>query len=129
MEIHINDNRIIHELQDEFNKLFPFLKIEFFSRSHKEGEATAKKLLRNKNKKIGECRTISKNGDIIISEKQKVSELESLFQSVYGLSVQVFRKSGKVWLETTSTDNWTLAKQNNEAKELVAFKLKDRNLI
>jgi hypothetical protein len=129
MEIEINDNKIINELQEEFNKQFPFLKIEFFSKSHNEGEASDKKLLRNKNKKIGDCRSIRTIGNIIISEKQKVSELESLFQSVYGLSVQVFRKSGKIWLETTSTDNWTLEKQNNEAKELLAFKSKDRNLI
>ena len=28
------------------------------------------------------------------------------------LSAQVFRKSGKIWLETTFTDSWTLKKQN-----------------
>jgi hypothetical protein len=35
-----------------------------------------------------------------------------------GLYVQVFRKSGKVWLETTATDNWSLYKQNEEGQEL-----------
>lgn len=122
MEIHIDDNRIIKDLQTEFNSLFPFLKIEFFSKNHANGEASAKTLIRNNNKKIGECRSVHKSGNITISAKQKVSELESLFQSIYGLPVQVFRKSGKVWLETTSTDNWTLAKQNKEAQELVSYR-------
>jgi hypothetical protein len=34
------------------------------------------------------------------------------------LSVQVFRKSGKSWLETTFTDGWTLKKQNQEGIDL-----------
>ena len=122
MEIKIDDNRIINELQAEFNANFPFLKIEFFSKTHKEGESSAKKLIRNTNKKIGECRSVHTKGNITISAKQKVSELEQLFQSVYGLPVQVFRKSGNVWLETTSTDNWTLAKQNSEAQDLIAYR-------
>lgn len=48
-----------------------------------------------------------------------VSELEQHFADVYGLSVQVFRKSGEVWLETTTTDNWSLEKQNQEAIDLM----------
>jgi len=56
--------------------------------------------------------------NLTIYGQQKVSEVEQLFQDVYGLSVQVFRKSGTIWLETTATDDWTLNKQNDEAKEL-----------
>jgi hypothetical protein len=44
--------------------------------------------------------------------------LEKVFQDNLGLYVQVFRKSGKVWLETTATDNWSLFKQNEEGQEL-----------
>ena len=47
-----------------------------------------------------------------------VGDLEQRFQDVYGLSVQVFRKSGKVWLETTVTDNWTLDEQNDKEQSL-----------
>lgn len=47
----------------------------------------------------------------------KVSELESVFTETFGLSVQVFRKLGNVWLQTTTTDNWTLAEQNQKASE------------
>jgi hypothetical protein len=46
-----------------------------------------------------------------------VHELETLFQNRLGLYIQVFRKSGKVWLETTATDDWSLFKQNMEGKE------------
>ena len=118
MELLITDNTTIKTIQDEFNKQFPFLKLEFFSKPHKKGEASAKELIRNNDKTLGECRMKKSDGALKIYAKQKVSELEQLFQDHFGLSVQVFRKSGRVWLETTSTDDWTLMKQNDEAIEL-----------
>ena len=50
-----------------------------------------------------------------------VTELERQFRELYGLHVLVFRKSGKVWLETTVTDGWTLAEQNNQGEALSAL--------
>jgi hypothetical protein len=47
-----------------------------------------------------------------------VEELEKSFLVKFGLNVQVFRKSGKSWLETTITDKWTLEKQNTQGEEL-----------
>ena len=59
-----------------------------------------------------------KDGDIQINEEMKVIELEKLFKDKFKLAVQVFRKSGNLWLETTMTDNWTLAQQNNHGREI-----------
>ena len=67
---------------------------------------------------LGECRAIRREGIITISPEMTVDELERGFDELYGLSVQVFRKSGKVWLETSVTDAWTLAKQNAQGEEL-----------
>jgi hypothetical protein len=39
--------------------------------------------------------------------------------------VQVFRKSGKVWLETTVTDGWTLEEQNLQGEALSNTKSKN----
>ena len=47
-----------------------------------------------------------------------VANLENDFDAIYGLAVHVFRKSGKVWLETTVTDNWTLEEQNRQGELL-----------
>ena len=47
-----------------------------------------------------------------------VKDLEQNFRDVYGLSVQILRKSGKVWLGTTVTDNWTLKEQNEQGQIL-----------
>jgi hypothetical protein len=54
-----------------------------------------------------------------------VAELEQQFSDVYGLSVQIFRQSGKAWLETTVTDKWTLEKQNEQGKALSARNPRD----
>ncbi|MBA3900883.1 MAG: hypothetical protein H0X62_11855, partial [Bacteroidetes bacterium] len=46
-----------------------------------------------------------------------VKELEQKFQNLFGVSVQVYRQSGSVWIQTTITDSWTLTEQNNRAYE------------
>ncbi len=118
MKIAINDNKRISVIQEEFNHIFPYLKLEFFSRPHKQEGASAKNLLKPNNKTLGECRTIHNSGEIIITPKITVADLEQNFQDIYGLGVQVFRKSGKVWLETTVTDGWTLEEQNSQGEAL-----------
>lgn len=118
MTLTINDKRKIYAIQEEFNALFPYLKIEFFSKPHKIGGASAKKLMKPGGKTLGECRTIHNKGKITITPNMTVADLEQNFNDVYGLSVQVFRKSGKVWLETTVTDKWSLEEQNKQGESL-----------
>lgn len=43
MVIYLSNEKTIAEIQKEFNELFPFLKIGFFSKGHKSFEGTAKK--------------------------------------------------------------------------------------
>jgi hypothetical protein len=118
MKVIINDYRKIFSIQEEFNQLFPYLKLEFFSKPHKKGGATSKKFIKHNSKTLAECRTIHHTGEMTIVPGMTVSELEQSFGDVYGLGVQVFRKSGRSWLETTVTDNWTLEEQNSQGEEL-----------
>ena len=118
MKITINDHRKIHAIQEEFTNAFPYLKIEFFAKPHTSGGQSAKSLMKQSSKTLGECRTVHNKGEITISPEMTVDELEQRFMDVYGLSTQIFRKSGNVWLETTVTDGWTLAKQNSQGEEL-----------
>lgn len=118
MKIEINDNRKVYAIQEEFNAAFPYLKLEFYTKPHTQGGASPKEIITESSKLIGDCRTIHDSGEITITPQLTVGELEQRFRDVYGLSVQVFRKSGKVWLETNETDNWSLEKQNDEGKEL-----------
>jgi len=47
-----------------------------------------------------------------------VAELEKMITEKYGMNVQVVRRSGNIWLETTMTDDWTLQQQNDHGREI-----------
>ncbi len=113
----ISDEKTLLELQEEFNGKFPYLKIEFYKKAHGVNESSRKKDQLDLSKTIGEVRTIHIEGDLSTDGHQKVSTLERHFLDNYGLSAQVFRKSGNIWLQTSATDNWTLADQNRKGAE------------
>src|SRR5688572_7401331 len=121
MKITINDKRKIFAIQEAFTKTFPYLKLEFFAKPHTPGGASPKKFIKHASKTLGECRTVHNNGTITITGGMTVGELEERFAEVYGLGVQVFRKSGKLWLETTITDNWSLERQNQQGESLSTY--------
>ncbi len=112
----ITDAKKIREIQAEFNNKFPCLKLEFYKRSHEEGQGSPAKQRVDTEKLVGTIRTIHKEGDLSINGNMKVKTLESLFESEYGLHVQVFRKSGSLWLQTIATDEWTLTEQNKRGE-------------
>ncbi|HTB30584.1 MAG TPA: hypothetical protein VK808_01070 [Bacteroidia bacterium] len=114
MEITINDERKIFAVQKEFSDMFPFLKLEFFSKSNKGGGAPSSKLMKHISKTIAECRTIHSAGHIKIRPQMTVGEVEQNFRDVFGLSVQVFRKYADNWMQITNTENLSLEKQNVE---------------
>jgi hypothetical protein len=118
MTLEIRGEIQLSDLQFVFNGYFPFLKIEFFKIPHKIGEGLAKSLLFDNKKLVKDCRTVHEVGELIFDETMKVSAFEAKLQDEFGLSVQVFRKSGNVWLETSATDTWTLREQNDEGAEL-----------
>ncbi len=118
MKIKISDKRKISAVQKEFNDLFTYLRLEFFTKPHPRKGFDKLNLIVSDNKTIGECRKIHNSNSISITPGMKVSKLEQVFMDEFGLYVQVFRKSGRVWLETTMTDDWTLQEQNKEGEEL-----------
>lgn len=118
MEMVINKQKKLKQIQDEFQKQFPFLKLEFYSGFHKQNEGSERKTLLEGDLTVGEACKLTAEKIITINENMKVSELEKAFKDIFGLSVQVFRKSNNLWLQTTITDGWSLEKQNQNAKEM-----------
>ena len=116
--IRIVNTTNIASLQKEFNEAFPYLKLEFFTQRHAIGKASSRKNLIDPAILLRQFQKKKARGAILLKDSMKVSELEELFKNIFGLSVQVFRKSGKSWIETTVTDDWTLQQQNEEGREL-----------
>ncbi len=115
IEMHITDNKLIQDLQEEFNSLFPYLKIEFFSITSK-GKENAKIL--SPLQAVGQSRKKREDGVLRLNSHMTVTAFEKEMSERFGLQVQVFRQSGKMWIETSLTDSWTLERQNAEGYEL-----------
>jgi hypothetical protein len=118
MKIEIKDTRLVTEIQKEFNSVFPYLKIEFFESPHKPKEALPKSKMYNANRAIGTCRRKHNEGMATVEGSYSVARFEQTMWDDFGLSVQVFRRSGNLWIETSLTDSWTLERQNKEGFEL-----------
>lgn len=121
MQLNIAGTRLLCELQNDFNKNYPYLKLEFFRPSPaKFLQATSKNMLQH-SLTIQQARRLQHDGWLEIHDSMKVSELENTLRQSYGLNAQIFRKSGNVWLETTMSDDWTLKQQNNHGQEISTF--------
>ena len=116
--VEISDNKKLKDLQDEFSRQFPFLKLEFFAEPHKDGKPSLKKDHLSSNLLVGEVRKVHKNGHFNIDGDMKVGVFEQLFSQLFGLNVQVFRKSYGKWLQTWATDVWSLNEQNHRGQIL-----------
>jgi hypothetical protein len=114
----IKDKKRVSELQEEFNDHFPFLKLEVFLKSAKSGAVPSKKISRDNSMSIGQCRTIHNNGLITVVPQMTVEELISAFADVFGLGVRILRKSGRAWINTSLTKDWTLSEQNFQGESL-----------
>lgn len=112
----ITDDKNLNAVKRAFSQKFENLKLEFYKKEHEAGEGSPEREKIEGNRTIGEIRTIHNTGDLSINGHLKVSTLEQNFLEDYGLNVQVFRKSGGLWLQTTSTDNWTLSEQNTRGR-------------
>ncbi len=117
MLLHIASTRLIGDIQKDFNMVFPFLKLEFYRADETLSGSGAKRFLPGKYA-VQNARRSKQEGDVLVDENMTVSQLENQFLALFGLGVQVHRKSGNLWLETTMTDNWTLQKQNEHGREL-----------
>ncbi len=123
MRIILEDKMTFISVQQEFNKVFPYLKIIFFliTGSIKVGNTTQKSLDKS-TKTLGEFRKSKSEKNIEITSDMTVAELENQMKKEYGILAQVHRNSGRMWLETTLTDSWTLREQNLQGESLTGKK-------
>ena len=116
----ITDDKKLKDIQSEFNNKFPYLKLEFYSVAHEAMNGSPDVFKIYNENTIGGIRSIHNEGDLSINGHLKVSTLESNFKEKYGLNVQVYRRSYNLWIQTISTDDWTLTEQNELGAETKA---------
>jgi hypothetical protein len=113
MNLYFVLNRTVNDVQRDFNQAYPFLKIEFY----KTIEPGFSRKLLTPATSI-RAAGLKREGVLELSDTMTVGQLEKTFKDNFGLNVQVSRRSGILWLETTRSDGWTLKQQNEHGKEL-----------
>jgi hypothetical protein len=103
MEMCIEKGTPIKDIQKGFSEQYPFLKIEVVDK--KQAAKLASESISPEDTKhvdISSCRT--------------VAQLEEDFRNMLNLPIQLFRKAGNLWIETSLTHDWTLDQQNREGE-------------
>ncbi len=116
MNTKISNDRRIKDIQEDFNQQFPYLRIEFYSKKHIDGERSSEEDIYDNELLLGDIRDNNIIGLLPLDGEMKVSKLENMAYQMFGLNIQVFRKSYNKWLQTWATDMWTIDEQNKRAK-------------
>lgn len=113
MVLHLQPEMTIAAVNDMFRSVFPYLKLEFFSRPHRAFQSSAAKdLISDHDLGLKALNPDFSAGELPLNPTLLVRDLERLFEEKFGLYAQVFRKSGSAWLATSATDDLSLAEQN-----------------
>lgn len=107
----------VSEIQEAFSKEYPFLKLEFFEPCHRSVPPKKRKSV-PPDTLVGKIRGKNFNGEFVFHPSTTVAELEETLEETFGLSAQVYRRAGNIWIETNITDRWTLEHQNEQGRQL-----------
>jgi hypothetical protein len=111
---------LLRDVQEELTRRYPYLKIETSViqipglRRTSDGPVLPEKA-------SGDDSTDDwLDQKLALSDTTTVQELEEAIAALFGVSAQVFRGSGKFWIETRMTRAWTLKQQNDQGSALAA---------
>lgn len=103
------------DLKNRFHEKYPLLQIRIYQQAHDHNEGSHQKNEVDDDVPLSHLSEKAKDGIIDIGLKRTVDQIETNFEDLYGLHVQVFRKSGSQWLQTSVTDHWTVQKHLEKA--------------
>lgn len=110
--MHINPEKTVQDIQEEFQKTFSHLKPEFFKKFHQESEQYAKSEAYKHIVKMSEILGHNNEFVITIDDQMTTEQFEAMFEEKYGIHVQLLRLQKDNWLVTTTSQELTLAQQN-----------------
>ncbi|MEL6658659.1 MAG: hypothetical protein AAFY48_07890 [Bacteroidota bacterium] len=120
MQIHPNDS--IQQVQDRFQAIFPLLQLRFYRLGHQlRASSDQRDEIIDSKRQLSSINAHFEACEIRVDAQTKAGELEMEFARLLGLYVQVVRKAGKEWIQTTNTDEWTLQRQQEVAAQTEEF--------
>jgi len=130
MLLRIHDNLLIEDIQEHFSECFPHLKIEVYSTPHHWEKGSLQKDLISPKSSIGDIRKNHSGGIMEIKSSDKVGDVERKLKKMFDLNVQIFRKENDCWIQTTSTDVFTLERESElskKSKKTLVNKIKEQS--
>jgi len=97
----------IHQLYQNWERHFPFLKLRIYSPSNQ---------LIDENIPLATLIEFSTT-ELKVAPNMTVRLFVEGFQNTFGLRAAVLRHTGYSWDETENTNHWTLTEQNQKGKE------------
>jgi hypothetical protein len=117
MLLHISNSKTVEDLQDHFNKCFPYLKIEFYKEADSHLKTVDKSNLVSPFTFIGDIRKNAYSGTMDIKSWDKTSKIKQDLREIFGLNVQIFRMHNGEWIPATYSDELTLRQQYELSKD------------
>ncbi|RME97319.1 MAG: hypothetical protein D6772_10560 [Bacteroidetes bacterium] len=114
MKIDVNRLHTIADVQRAFASCFPGLRIEFYRQHHHASQGSPKEEQLPKDKTLGELGMPTQQAILDLDPAQSVADFEAQIERKLGVPAQVFRRSNQLWLQTSTTDSWTLEVQNRK---------------
>ncbi|HET7118829.1 MAG TPA: hypothetical protein VFI29_20225 [Hanamia sp.] len=116
MKLQINKETRIRDVQKKFTEVYPFLKIEFYKKPHAEKKLSSISDRISSEEVLSKVGNFTKFENINLNKRRTVAEFESEFYKKTGVAIQVSRRAGNIWIETSITDDRTLGMQNKQGK-------------
>ncbi len=111
MKINISNDTKIEQIQQDFNKHFPYLLVKFLTSSIVNGKL-------EKELTVSDFRKSNQTGTITLFPDMSVSDLETIFKDTYGLDVQIRRKLGSTSFKPRHTILWSLEEHNKQGESI-----------
>lgn len=119
MDLHLDKNKTLFGIKQEFQAAFPNLKLEFFKHGHDEHEGSPKSDMITEDLPLESLLKGDTSSHLSYNADITIGDFEAMLKEYYGLNVQVFRKSNDVWLQTINSDDKSLREVNSSAHPLV----------
>ena len=116
-KLKLSEKTSITEVKEWFSSCFPLLKIEIYNKEHQSGEGNSITEQINGNVQLSTLGYSGESIEFVIFEDYSTNLVEHMFLTKLRVNAQIFRLNNKTWIQTISTDNWTLAEQMKRAKE------------
>jgi hypothetical protein len=116
MILHITDQRMLREIQIDFSKQFPYLRIEFFTPSHHNNTPAKNVTKIDPYIRAGVIRKKHFVHAVNVFPDTSVKEFEQMMRDDFNADVQVYHYTKAGWLQTDVTDIATLDELNDQGR-------------